>query len=156
MTRTEVATNATAPKYTIGYGKSEIEPKIAPLVDAVHKAGFTTFASCEGHIDDLSDETLPRFATVSFYAHEDEAKHVHEVFLNYRHQLSCSWCFRGGFFLHRETNQFVLGWAVENCGVIEQAESTDFIASTMEAGWNKDIPLLIRMFADIGNHKPNS
>jgi hypothetical protein len=138
------------PNWIIGYGKGEIEPKIAPLVDAVQKAALVTFSSCEGHIDDPAEtDTLARFTSVAFYAHEAQARHIHEFFLRYRGRLVCSWCLRGGFVLHRKTNQFVLGWTLENCGIIEQGEPTDFVADTVKGGWNTDIPLLVAMFADI-------
>ena len=42
----------------IGYGPGEVEPKIAPLVEAVRNSGFTTFASCEGHVED-ADQQFP-------------------------------------------------------------------------------------------------
>ena len=133
--------------HTIGYGKGEIEPQVAPLVEAVQKAGLVTFSSCEGHIDARPENYA--FTSVAFYAHEKEAKIVHEFFLRYRERLSCSWVFRGGFVLHRSTNQFVLGWTLENCGIIEPVESNVFASATVKAGWNMDVPVLIEMFADI-------
>jgi tRNA(Phe) wybutosine-synthesizing methylase Tyw3 len=136
--------------YAIGYGNGEIEPKIAPLVDAVQKAGFVTFSSCEGHIDvPIDEDALPRITSIAFYAREDGAKRVHEFLLHYRDRLACSWCFRGGFVAHRRTNEFVLGWTLENCGIIEHGEAVDFIPRTVKAGWNTDIPMLVRMFADV-------
>jgi hypothetical protein len=74
--------------YQIGYGRGEIEPRIAPLVDALVRAGFETFSSCEGHAEDAgSDNSVPRFANVAFYACEQDAKRVHEVYLRYRDRL---------------------------------------------------------------------
>ena len=109
--------------YTIGYGKGEIEPKIAPLVDAVRRAGFVTFSSCEGHIDAPAyTGGFCTFTSIAFYAHEDEAKHVHEAFLSYRDRLACSWVFRGGFVLPKGANEFILGWTLENCGIMESVE----------------------------------
>jgi len=136
--------------YTIGYGRGEIEPRIAPLVEAVQKAGFVTFSSCEGH-EEIDDQAFPRFTSVAFYAHEDEAKYVHGFFLRYRERLACSWCFRGSFVHHRETNQFLIGWTLENCGFIQQVNTTEFVTRTVQAGWNTDIPVLMEMFAETGN-----
>jgi len=141
-------------KFAVGYGRGEIEPKIAPLVDAVTKASFITFSSCEGHIDDPANEQAPRrFTGAAFYAHEDEARLVHEFFLSYRDRLACSWCFEGGFVMHRKTNLWTLGWTLQNCGIIEHVATSDFEPRTVEAGWNADIPMLVKMFADIGSRR---
>lgn len=137
--------------YIIGYGNGEIEPKIAPLVDAVRQAGFVTFSSCEGHVEAPADPCA--FTSVAFYAHEDEAKRVHEIFLRYRGRLACSWIFRGGFVLPKRANEFILGWTLENCGIMESVEPADFVSRTVQAGWDTDIPILIEMFADIASHR---
>jgi hypothetical protein len=132
--------------FAIGYGRGEIEPKIAPLVKAVQDAGFITFSSCERHTD---DHPRSGYTRVAFYAHEDEARHVHNIFLNYRNRLACSWVLRAGFVLHRETNEWALGWTLENRGIIEEVDPEVFVVRTVEAGWG-DIPLLVQMFAEIG------
>jgi hypothetical protein len=136
---------------TIGYGPGEIEPKIAPLVHAVQKAGFVTFSSCEGHVGDD-----PKFASVAFYALEDAARRVHEVFMHHRRQLACSWVLRANFVLHRDSNEWVLGWTLENRGTIEAVDDEDeFIRRTVETGW-QDIPHLAQMFTDIGSGSATS
>lgn len=133
----------------IGYGKGEIEPRIAPLVEAVRGVGFVTFSSCEGH-ENIDDQGFSRFANVAFYAHEDEALHVHSFFLRYRPQLICSWCFRGSIVHHKESDRFRLGWTLENCGFIQQvSDEAEFVTRTVQAGWDTDIPMLIEMFAEI-------
>jgi hypothetical protein len=132
--------------FTIGYGGGEIEPKIAPLVAGVQQAGFATFSSCEGHAD---DQPKLSYTSIGFYAREDDARIVHDFFMRYRHRLACSWVLRGGFVLHQETNEFVLGWTLENWGIIERGDAADFVRRTVEAGWNTDIPLLIDMFVEI-------
>ena len=131
----------------IGYGKGEIEPKIAPLVEAVRAAGFDTFSSCEGHLTDTSDG-FPRHATVAFYASEVDAKAVHSALVNYRERLACSWVLCAVFVVHRDTRDWVLGWNIENCGIIEPGEDSDFDRRTLEAGW-QDIPSLIEMFHEL-------
>jgi len=134
--------------HSIGYAADEIEPKIAPHVKAGSDAGFVTFASCEGHIEGEDQ----RFASVAFYAHEAEARSVHECLLRYRERLACSWCLRGGFVIRRESSDLALGWTLESCGIIEQSaqlNETEFVARTVEAGWNTDIPLLVQMFGDV-------
>lgn len=144
-------------EFRVGYGRGEIEPKIAPLVDAVTKARFITFSSCEGHIDDLAnDQVRTRFASVAFYAHEDEARLVHEFFLGYRDRLACSWCFTGGFVARRKTDLWALGWTLESCGIIERVAAPDFETGTVEAGWNVDIPMLVKMFGDIRSRRTAS
>jgi len=132
--------------FAIGYGRGEIEPKIAPLVAAVRKAGFITFSSCEGHIEDGERGGLPRATSVSFYARENEAQRVHERFLRCRDQLACSWEFTARFVLQWRTDVWVLGWSLENCGIIEPGEPSYFLARTMNAAWKIDIPILIEMF----------
>ena len=133
--------------FVIGYGNDEIEPRIAPLVDAVQAAGFVTFSSCEGHPE---DETKLNYTTVGFYAHEPEARRVHEALFRYRPRLTCSWILRAGFVRDRKnTNEWMLGWTLENCGIIEPSEDSDFLKRTMEAAWNTDIPMLIEMFAEL-------
>jgi hypothetical protein len=140
--------------YIVGYEPGQIEPNIAPLVYAVQNAGFITFSSCEGHIDvPFDDNSDPRFTSISFYAHEDEAKCVHGVFLRWRDRLSCSWCLTASFVMHRSLHEFVLGWTMENCGIIEDgtaATLAEFVRLTVEAGRRDDIPLLIQMFEEIG------
>jgi hypothetical protein len=137
--------------FTIGYGKDEIEPKIAPLVKAAREAGFATFSSCEGHPE---DPNKPGYTSVAFYAHEDEARRVHEAFLGYRRRLSCSWVLRAGFVHRHDTDEWVLGWTLENCGFNEPMEDWDkFRQRTIEAAWHTDIPLLIEMFAELKPQK---
>jgi hypothetical protein len=137
--------------YIIGYGKGEIEPKIAPLVDAVRSADLVTFSSCEGHVEDQSN---PRFASIAFYAHEDEAKDVHSIFLNYRQRLKCSWIFHGSFVI-RDGEGFVLGWTLENCGIVEHVDPAQFVRLTVETGWNFDIAILVEMFTEFSARKAN-
>jgi hypothetical protein len=136
--------------YVVGYARGEIEPQIAPLVDAVRRAGFVTFSSCEGHV--TLDQEYPRFPSVAFYAHEDEAKDVHTIYLIYRDLLKCSWIFLGTFVC-RNPDAFVLGWTLENTGIIEQCDGEQFEARTLEASWNYDIPILIKMFDDLAAKK---
>lgn len=138
-----------AQDFAIGYDRGEIEPKIAPLVAAVRKAGFVTFSSCEGHIEDAGGTRLPRTTSVSFYAHENEAQRVHERFLGYRGRLACSWEFAARFVLQWKIDVWVLGWSLENCGIIEPGEPSDFLARTMNAAWKIDMPILIEMFDGI-------
>lgn len=135
--------------YVVGYGRGEVEPRIAPLVEAVQQSGFDTFSSCEGHIDESDSENLPRFTSVAFYAYEEQARRVHEFYLHYRDRLACSWCLTASFVLHKSTSQFALGWTLENCGLIEQVPFDEFNRRTVEAGWHVDIPLLMTMFSEI-------
>lgn len=131
----------------IGYGKGKIEPRIAPLVAAVRKAGFVTFSSCDGHPEDAQDSSRPaRTTCVSFYAGEEAAKRVHDSLLRNRDRLACSWVFTACFVLQWATNVWVLGWTLENCGIIEPGEPTEFLARTLKAAWEIDIPILIEMF----------
>jgi hypothetical protein len=44
--------------FAIGYGRGEIEPAIAPLVQAAQGSGFVTFSSCEGHADAEGDFSI--------------------------------------------------------------------------------------------------
>lgn len=134
--------------YTIGYGRGEIEPKIAPLVDAVQKAGFVTFSSCEGH-EEREARQFGVYTSVAFYAREDEAKLVHSFLLRYRERLLCSWCLRGSFVAHRETDEFVLGWTLENLGMMQEVEKGQLEWRTLQAAWTEDIPTLSGMFAGI-------
>jgi hypothetical protein len=134
-------------KLSIGYGREEIEPKIAPLVDAVRQAGFVTFSSCEGHIEDHGLQ-IPRLGSVGFYANEARARSVHRHWLNCRNQLLCSWVLRGGFVVDRQTGQFVLGWTIENGG-LKEGGSKSFVKDSVEAAWNTDIPLLADMFSSM-------
>lgn len=138
--------------YIIGYGRGEIEPGIAPLVDAVQKAGFVTFSSCEGH-EETDDQKFLRFTKIAFYAHEDEAKHVHDFLLRYRERLTCSWCLHASFVAHRQTNEFVLGWALENLGFKQQVDKSEFVKRTVQAGLCTDLPILIEMFCEIASWK---
>lgn len=138
--------------YSLGYGKGEIEPRIAPLVDAVQRAGFITFSSCEGH-EEIGDGRPSCFTSIAFYAHEDEAKLVHSFLLRYRERLVCSWCFQGGFVAHWETNEFVLGWTLENCGIMQPVEEGEFVRRTVQAAWTADIPTLIELFAEIADSR---
>jgi hypothetical protein len=130
----------------IGYGKGEIEPKVAPLVKAVQAAGFVTFSSCEGH---PGDETKLNYTNVGFYASEAEARRVHQALFRYRPRLSCSWNFRAGFVCNRNTHEWMLGWTLENWGIIDPGDDSEFLKRTMEAAWNTDIPLLAEMFGEI-------
>jgi hypothetical protein len=142
--------------FMIGYGKGEIEPRIAPLVAAVRKAGFVTFSSCEGHPEDAADcLRTTRTTCVSFYANEAAAKRVHESLLHYTGRLACSWGFTASFVLQWGTDVWVLGWTLENWGIIEATEPSEFSARTMNAAWGIDIPILIEMFDDmIGGEIP--
>jgi len=128
----------------IGYGKGEIEPQIVPLVRAIRAAGFNTFSSCEGHI--THDGESIRLPSVSFYAHEEEARRVHEAFLPLRPCLLCSWILRAGFKLHRETKEWMLGWTLENCGIVNPGPGDDWIQQTLDASRQKDMPALAKMF----------
>jgi tRNA(Phe) wybutosine-synthesizing methylase Tyw3 len=132
--------------FTIGYGPEEVEPDIAGLVAAVQDAGFVTFSSCEGHIPAV-DEAEPRLPSVAFYAHEGTARAVHERFVECRPSLACSWVFRAGFVLRRETRDWALAWTLENCGISGQGDETTFARETLKAARGADIPLLIKLFA---------
>lgn len=133
---------------TIGYGgRGLVEPKIFPLVEAVNDAGFVTFSSCEGHIE--GDRPDP-FASVGFFAHENEAKRVHMALFGYRPKLACLWNLRGGFVVSRISNEFELGWTLESGGIAtECGRQEEFVRKTVEAGWNQDIPLLVEMFRQL-------
>jgi len=133
--------------FTTGYGRNEIEPKIAPLVLAVQGAGFITFSSCEGHVED-EGHSLPRLPSVGFYAHEDAARPVHERLVSNRPRLNCSWFLCAGFVHHRERGEWVLGWTLKNGGVIEDGDDATFVKRTVEAVWNNDVPLLVEMFSN--------
>ncbi len=136
----------------VGYGKGEIEPGIAPLVNAVQNVGFVTFSSCEGH-EKTDDHEFPRFTSVAFYAHEDKAKRVHDFLLRYRERLTCWWELRAGFVAHRKTNEFVLGWTLENCGFKQQVDKSEFVKRTVQVGLCTDLPILIEMFGEIASWK---
>jgi hypothetical protein len=135
-----------------GYDTGLIEPKIAPLVQAVQDAGLATFSSCEGHIED-ANESFPRWACVGFFADEERARRVHTSLLRYRSRLACSWDLRGTFVLHRENvGEFALGWILENCGSLQAGEPDEFHRRTVKDGWDRDIPMLIEMFNEL-HHK---
>lgn len=130
----------------IGYGRGLIEPRIAPLVDAIRFAGFETFSSCEGHIDD-NDRRLNPFASIAFYASEQQALEVHNKLRELSDKLKCSWVLQAGFVLHRRTNKWTLGWTIENFGLIEPGDAATYVERTVQAGWDIDIPLLAEMFS---------
>jgi hypothetical protein len=138
----------TVAAFSIGYGRGEIEPKIAPLVEAVRAARFVTFSSCEGHLEGGTNN-LSRPTCVGFYASEAEAKSVHVALHGYRDRLRCSWVLGAGFVAHRESNEWVLGWTLENWGIIERGPDDTFGKRTLEAAWDHDIPLLIEMLSAI-------
>lgn len=133
------------PSFPIGYGRGEIEPGIALLVEAVQGAGFVSFASCEGHLDD-DGSGIPRRSSVCFYAAELAAKGVHLAMLEYRSRFRCSWVLTATFVAHRMTNQWTLGWNLENWGTIEEGPPDTFEERTLKAAWEHDIPVLIEMF----------
>jgi len=130
---------------SIGYGRTEIEPGIAPLVQAVTNAGYRTFSSCEGHPN--QDPDLHRFPAVSFYANEQEALRVKLALGRIDNALSCSWILHAAFVAHRDTNEWVLGWTLENCGIKIAADADEeFEIKTVEVGRERDVPLLTAMF----------
>jgi hypothetical protein len=43
----------------------------------------------------------------------------------------------------------MLGWTLENWGIIDPGDDSEFLKRTMEAAWNTDIPLLAEMFGEI-------
>lgn len=138
---------------TIGYGKGKIEPGIAPLVEAATAAGYVTFSSCEGHPN--QDQDNPRFPSVSFYADEARARAVHAALRTIRDQLRCSWMLRASFVMHRVTNEWTLGWSLENAGLISGADTREeFERLTVEIGREHDLPVLIRLFQELV--KPSS
>jgi len=133
--------------FAIGYGRGEIEPAIAPLVQAAQDSGFVTFSSCEGHAD---AEGIPRYPCVGFYANEDEARAVHIALLDRRDRLTCSWVLHGGFVHDRGAGEWRLGWTLECCGITEQIDDpAKFHACTIETARATDIPALIQMFAEL-------
>ena len=138
--------------YRVGSGNDEIEPGIAPLVDAVQKAGFVTFSSCEGH-EETDDPDCPDLTSVAFYAHEDEAKRVHDFLLRYQERLTCWWYLSAGFVAHRETREWVLGWTLQNYGFKQQVDKSQRLKRTVQAGKHTDVPILIEMFAEIASRK---
>jgi hypothetical protein len=131
----------------IGYGPSEIEPEIAPLVRAAQAAGFVTFSSCEGHPE---AEEIPRYPCVGFYANEDEARAVHIALVDRRSDLACSWVLRGGFVHDKGIGEWRLGWTLECWGIIEEIDdAAQFRARTIEVARATDIPVLVQMFAKL-------
>jgi hypothetical protein len=135
--------------FAIGYGRGEVEPHIAPLVRAIRATGFETFSSCEGHITEAGESR--RFPSVGFFAHEDAARRVHEILVRSRDTLACCWSLRGGFVARRGTDEWTLGWTLENGGIIEPAGDPDwaqFAQQTLDATRQKDIPSLVEMFRE--------
>ena len=133
--------------FAIGYGRGEIEPAIAPLVQAAQDSGFATFSSCEGHAD---AEGIPRYPCVSFFANEDKGRAVHIALSDRRDRLTCSWVLRGGFVHDRDAGEWRLGWTLECCGIIEQIDdAAQFNARTIETARARDIPALVQMFAEL-------
>jgi hypothetical protein len=129
----------------IGYDRGEIEPAIAPLVQAAQDAGFATFSSCEGHAD---AEGIHRYPCVGFYATEDEARAVHIALFDRRDRLACSWVLHGGFVHDRGAGEWRLGWTLECGGITEQIDdAAQFHTRTIEVARATDIPLLVQMFA---------
>ena len=130
--------------FAIGYGRGEIEPAIAPLVQAAQDSGFVTFSSCEGHAD-----AEGKYPCVSFFANEDKARAVHIALSDRRDRLTCSWVLRGGFVHDRGAGEWRLGWTLECCGIIEQIDdAAQFDARTIETARATDIPALVQMFAE--------
>jgi hypothetical protein len=133
--------------FVIGYGRGEIEPAIAPLVQAAQDASFVTFSSCEGHPE---VESIPRYPCVGFYANEDEARAVHIALVDCRSRLTCSWVFRGGFVYDPAAEEWRLGWTLECWGTTERIDdAAQFRARTIEAARATDIPALVQMFAEL-------
>jgi hypothetical protein len=135
----------TTASFTVGYGKGEIEPNIAPLVSAVQAAGYVTFSSCEGHLED-NGSGLPRRPTVCFYSDEAAAKVVHLAMVECRSRFRCSWVLTANFVARRPTNEWTLGWAIENWGVVEEGAPDTFEERTLAAARTHDLPLLIELF----------
>jgi hypothetical protein len=136
--------------FPVGYGNGEIEHAIAPLVQAANDAGYVTFSSCEGHLNQAAD--FPRFPLVSFYADEERARTVHLALRDTCDQLRCSWILRASFVLHRTTNQWALGWTLENAGIILGADTpVEFERLTVQVGREHDVPLLIAMFHSLSS-----
>lgn len=139
---------------TVGYGKGEIEPGIAPLVGAMVAAGYTTFSSCEGHPH--QDESFHRFQNAAFYAGEAEAREVQIALVALRTTLKCSWMLRGGFVMPRETTVWTLGWTLENGGAKDCPDDEDFEVFTVNTAREHDLPLLIEMFGALGDASAGS
>lgn len=135
----------TAASFAIGYGRGEIEPNIAPFVSAVQAAGYVTFSSCEGHLEG-DGSGIPRRPTVCFYADEAAAKGVHSAMQEYRSRFRCSWVLTANFVAHRHTNEWVLGWVIENWGIGEEGPADTFEERTLAAARENDLPLLIELF----------
>ena len=131
--------------FQIGYGRDEIEPGIAVLVRAVLDAGFTTFASCEGH-DDREGFT---YGSVAFFADENAARPVHAALIGMRERLGCSWVLRAGFVHRTEVGGWALGWTLENCGIKANVSTEQFALQTLEESREKDIPILVNLFASL-------
>jgi hypothetical protein len=131
--------------FVIGYGRGEVEPAIAPLVQAAQESGFVTFSSCEGH----ADAAEIRYPCVGFYANEDEARAVHIALVNRRDRLTCSWVLQGSFVLGRSAGEWRLGWTLECFGIKEQIDAAQFDACTIETARATDIPALAQMFAEL-------
>jgi hypothetical protein len=142
--RSKIVLTKTMSASGMNYG--QIEPKIEPLVRAVRDAGFVTFSSCEGHKD---YEAAPlRFASVAFFASENEARKVHQSLVDLQPRLACFWSIRGCFVHDRVIiGEWALGWILENCGVRGDTDTYEaYVNESVEAAWNKDIPALGEMF----------
>lgn len=130
----------------VGYGRQEVEPGIAPLVEAVRAAGFDTFSSCEGHLARESPDDPYRLGSVGFYADEQRAKKVHVGLIRLRPRLACSWILQAGFVHPRGATDWRLGWTLENWGNTADGPTESFVARTIETGRKQDMPLLIELF----------
>jgi hypothetical protein len=135
----------TAASFVVGYGKGEVEPNIAPLVSAVQAAGYVTFSSCEGHLEG-DGSGIPRRPTVCFYADEAAAKRVHLALHEYRSRFRCSWGLTANFVAHLQTDEWALGWAIENWGIIEDGPAETFEQRTLAAVRGQDLPMHIELF----------
>lgn len=121
------------------------EARLSRTVAAVQAAGYVTFSSCEGHLDD-NGNGIPRRPTVCFYADEAAAKVVHMAMLERRSRFRCSWVLTANFVARRPTNEWTLGWAIENWGVGEEGPPDTFEERTLAASRTHDLPLLIELF----------
>ena len=126
--------------FVIGYGRGEVEPAIAPLVQAAQESGFVTFSSCEGH----ADAAEIRYPCVGFYANEDEARAVHIALVNRRDRLTCSWVLQGSFVLGRSAGEWRLGWTLECFGIKEQIDTAQFDACTIETAGQRTFQRSLR------------
>ncbi len=66
------------------------------------------------------------------------------------------WIFRATFVLQRKTNVWALGWTLENCGIIEGGEPSEFLARTVKVGRDIDVPVLIAMFTEMSRQETST